>query len=141
MPSTIYVVSAMVTTLVVLAVVGGVLRSGRWRGYSLGGPDTFWPRLRGAAASPIVWSLLFLTLLLVFGGGTVLFVSGVSVPGAGVAGIGLAAAAVVVFAAGLFIGVYGAARSGGRSAALGVAEGSFLVGLLFVVVIAAKLVV
>lgn len=133
-----YVVSAAVTTLFVLAVVGGVLRSGGWRRYSPGEGTSPWRRLSAVAASPVVWSLLFFALLLVFGGGTVLFVSGSGVPGA--AGAGLAAAAVVVFAVALFVGVYESARSAGRSAALGVAEGSFLVGMLLVVVVALKLV-
>lgn len=138
MADVLYVASAAVTTVVVLAVFGLVVRMRVWGDYSPTEPPELSARLREAADAPAVWMLGFLLLLVVFGGGTVLFVSGV---GAGALGVALAAAAATVFALALFAGVYSAARSRGRPASQGVAEGSFLVGLLVVLLIAAKLVV
>lgn len=136
----VYMASAVATTLFVLAVVVGVARTER-RGYDPARPTTTARRLREAAGEPVVWMASFLLLAFAFGGGTVLYVSDVAVPGRALLAPGLLAAAVAVFAGAMFVGVYQSARSRGGSAAQGVAEGSFLVGLLVVVVIAAKLVV
>jgi hypothetical protein len=141
MVTPLYVASAMVTTLFVLAVVGLVVRSERWHGYSPTTRVTLADRLRSAAGQPVVWMLAFALLLVVFGGGTVLWVSGASVPGAELLDVGLAAAGLSVFAVALFVGVYETRLSRGRSPAHGAAEGSFLVGLLLVLLIAVKLVI
>jgi len=141
MTDALYMASAAVTTLFVLAVVVGVARSGSRRGYDPVGPTTTARRLREAAGEPVVWMASFLLLVLAFGGGTVLYVSEVTVPGRALLAPALMAAAIAVFAGAMFLGVYQSARSRGGSAAQGVAEGSFLVGLLGIVVIAAKLVV
>jgi hypothetical protein len=141
MTDALYTASAAVTTLFVLAVVVGVARAERRRDYDPLGPTTTARRLREAAGEPVVWMASFLLLAFVFGGGTVLYVSDATVPGRALLAPGLLAAAVAVFAGAMFLGVYQSARSRGGSAAQGVAEGSFLVGLLVVVAIAAKLVV
>lgn len=136
-----YTASAVVMTAFVLAVVGAVLRFGRWQSYTLtepGGLIDYWRRLK---SSPTAWMAVFLLLVFAFGGITVLWVSGASVPGAGMLGIALAALAAVVLGVYLFVGVYQAARSRGRPAAQGVAEGAALLGFAIVLVIAARLVV
>lgn len=140
MATPLYVASAAVTTVIVLAVVGVVVRGGQWQGY---GPadESLLHRLRSATREPVVWMLTFGLLLLIFGGGTVLWVSGVAVPGAELLGVGLIAAAVMVFGGALFIGVYATKRSRGRSAAQGAIEGTFLVGFLVVLLIVVKLLV
>lgn len=136
-----YMASAAVMTLLVLAVVVGVARTGGRRDYDPVGPTPTARRLRKVAGEPVAWMASFLLLVLVFGGGTVLYVSDATVPGRALLAPGLLAAAVAVFAGAAFLGVYQSARSRGGSAAQGVAEGSFLVGLLLIVVVAAKLVV
>jgi len=141
MTDALYMASAAVTTLFVLVVVVWVARTGGRRGYDPLTTPTTARRLREMAGEPVVWMASFLLLVSAFGGGAVLYVSDVTVPGRALLAPALLAAAVAVFAGAMFLGVYQSARSRGGSAAQGVAEGSFLVGLLVVVVIAAKLVV
>lgn len=136
----VYTTSAAVTTLFVLAVVVWAARSRSRNGYDPIGKTTAL-RLRETAREPAVWMASFLLLAFAFGGGAVLYVSDVTVPGRGLLAPGLLTTGVAVFAGAMFVGVYQSARSRGGSAAQGVAEGSFLVGLLVVVAIAAKLVV
>lgn len=135
-----YTASAVVMTVFVLAVVGAVLRFGRWQSYSPTEPGELADRWRELKSSPTTWMVLFLLLVFAFGGITVLWVSGISVPGAGMFGVALAALAALVLGTYLFVGVYQAARSRGRPAAQGVAEGAALLGFAIVLVIAAKLV-
>lgn len=135
-----YVASALVMTGVVLAVVAAVLRFGDWRSYAIVGAGDPGARLRRVADSPVAWMAAFLVLTLGFGGTAVLYVSGVAIPGAEALGIVLALGAGTVLGGYLFVGTYNAARSRGRPAAQGVAEGVVLLGIFVVVVITAKLV-
>lgn len=136
-----YTASAVVMTVFVLAVVGAVLRFRRWESYSPTEPGRLADRWRQVKSSPTAWMVVFLLLVFAFGGIAVLWVSGTSVPGAGLLGVALLALGAVVLGAYLFVGVYNAARSRGRPAAQGVAEGAALLGLVIVLAIAAKLVV
>jgi hypothetical protein len=136
-----YTASAVVMTAFVLAVVGAVLRFGRWHSYSPTEPGELADRWDALTSSPATWMVVFLLLVFAFGGIAVLWVSGTSVPGAGMLGVALAALAALVLGSYLFVGVYQAARSRGRPAAQGVAEGAVLLGLVAVLAIAAKLVV
>ena len=135
-----YTASAVVMTAFVLAVVGVVLRFRRWESYSPTEPGALADRWRQVKSSPATWTVLFLLLVFAFGGITVLWVSGISVPGAGLFGVALAALGGLVLGVYLFVGVYQAARSRGRPAAQGVAEGAALLGFAIVLVIAARLV-
>lgn len=136
-----YVASGVLMTGFVLAVVVAVLRYGHWQSYSPTEPGDVADSLRAVAASPAAWTAGFLLLVGGFGGAAVLYVSDVSVPGGDALGVGLLVAAAVVLGGFLFVGTYDAARSRGRPAAQGVAEGSVMLGLLAVIAIAVKLIV
>lgn len=136
-----YVASAALMTGLVLAVVVAVLRYGHWQSYSPTEPGGGAERLRAVSESPAAWTVGFLLLAVLFGGAAVLYVSDVSVPGADAVGVGLLVAAAAVLGGFLFVGTYDAARSRGRPAAQGVAEGAVMLGLLAVVAIAVRLVV
>ena len=94
-----------------------------------------------ASHHPAVWVLAFLLGTLVLGGGTLLVVSGASLPEGvqplvvGVVGVGLAA--VVGFY--LFYGTVVTARNHGLANAQAVALGSWLLGLALVAAVVAKL--
>lgn len=96
----------------------------------------------GASATPIGWVIGFLGLVVVAGGGAVVFVGGNVLPGIGpqVAGIAL----VVVFGGLLcsyfFSGIYLSLRSHGRKSAEATGVALWLLGLLAIGVIAAQLV-
>lgn len=135
-----YVASGVLMTGFVLAVVVAVLRYGHWESYSPTEPGDVSDRLRAVAASPAAWMLGFLALVVVFGGAAVLYVSDVTVPGGDVLGVVLLVAAAVVLGGFLFYGTYDAARSRGRPAAQGVAEGAVMLGLLAVLAIAVRLI-
>lgn len=135
-----YTASAVVMTAFVLAVVGAVLRFRRWESYSPTEPGDLVDRWRELKSNPATWTVVFILLVFAFGGITVLWVSGIAVPGAELLGVALAVLAAVVLGVYLFVGVYQAARSRGRPAAQGVAEGAALLGFAVVLAIAAKLV-
>ncbi|WP_255150626.1 hypothetical protein [Halorarius halobius] len=136
-----YTATAVLMTAFVLAVVGAVLRFRHWESYAPTDGAGLLDRLDALKSSPAVWGVTFLLLVFAFGGAAVVWVSGMQVPGAGMVGVAMAALGGVVIAGYLFVGVYSSARSRGRPAAWGVAEGAMLVGLAIVLAIAAKLVV
>jgi hypothetical protein len=133
--------STLLTGAVLLAIVVVAVRWVDWRGYALEpreGPGL----LSRAAGHPAVWIVGFLLLLAVFGGGAVAFVAGVGLPEEMVSAVGvvLGAATALVVAGYVFYGTYASARGRGRPTSVAVAEGSTLVGALFLLVIAVRLV-
>lgn len=138
MAELIYLASALVTTVVLAAVVVAAVRFGNWQSYVVGRGGTAVDRLGGLADSPAAWMATFVALVLGFGGATVLFVSGTV--DAATIGIALVVGTVVVLGGYVFVGFYTAARSRGRPAAQGVAEAVVMLGVIVVFAIAAKLV-
>lgn len=140
--------SFLVSTLLMgaLAVVLGVavVWGRNWRqGRTAPSDDELWLFRAGERASelartPLAWGLGFAGLVLVFGGGTWLFLSG----GVGAwALLAMGIAAGVVVAGYMFYGAYTSIRSRGLGSAAGVAAGSWAAGMLFLVVLVAKLLV
>lgn len=139
-----YLASALLTGLLLVAIVAAVVRARQWRSYSAGwGGDS--GRDRGAAIAelartPLAWTVAFLVLLGVVGAGTLAFVIG-SIPAGVSRAAGMALAAVV--AAGLcgylFWGVHHATRNRGFKRAQAAAVGVWTLALVFVGVIVAQL--
>ncbi|MEF8791297.1 MAG: hypothetical protein V5A61_14325 [Haloarculaceae archaeon] len=133
--------STVVTGALVLAVALVAVRWVDWRGYSPDSPER--PGLLARAAGhPAVWIGGFLLLLAVFGGGAVAFVAGASLPTETVnaVGTGLGVATAAVVSGYVFYGTYAAARGRGRPASVAVAEGTTLVGTLFLLAVTVRLV-
>ena len=132
--------STLLTGALVLAVVLVAVRWVDWQVYTSDGPEG--PGMVSRAAGhPTVWIVGFLLLLVVFGGGTVAFVAGIlSESLVNAVGLVLGAAAAAVVGGYLFYGVYASARGRGRPSSVAVAEGSTLVGAMFLLVITVKLV-
>jgi hypothetical protein len=135
------ILSTLLTGALVLAVVLVAVRWIDWHAYT---PDAPGRRdlVSRAAGNQSVWIVGFLLLLAVFGGGAVLFVAGIGLPEETVNAIGLVlgVATATVVGGYLFYGTYVSARGRGRPSSVAVAEGSTLVGTLFLLVITAKLV-
>lgn len=133
--------STLLTGALVLAVALVAVRGVDWREYAPDSPEG--PGLLERAMNhEAVWIVGFLLLLAVFGGGTVAFVAGVGLPEQVVSAVGLVlgAAAAAVVGGYVFYGTYASARGRGRPTSVAVAEGTTLVGALFLLVIAARLV-
>ncbi|KPN32059.1 hypothetical protein SY89_02817 [Halolamina pelagica] len=133
MASTIYLVSAALMVLLLLAVVGAVM--GRnWKAYTptLRNDQSVWSALAGNEA---VWTLAFIVAALAVGGGAALFVSGDVYSGSLVnaGGIAVAIALAVAFLFYLFYGTYAAAKARGYRRAAAVMAASWMLGLLVVV--------
>lgn len=133
--------STLLTGAVVLAVVLVAARWVDWRGYALDSPEGSGLVSR-AAGHPATWIVGFLLLLAVFGGGAVAFVAGVGLPESTVNAVGLmlGIATALVVSGYVFYGTYASARGRGRPTSVAVAEGTTLVGALFLLVIAVRLV-
>lgn len=97
---------------------------------------------RRLADDPRVWMLSFLALILVFGGGAVVFVGGFSLPSSAVtlAGAALVGGTLVVLVGYVFYGTYLAARARGRPPSMATAQGATALGTLFLVALVVKLV-
>lgn len=134
-----YVASSVLMGALVIAIVVAILRLREWNEYSPGGEGDGLVSLRGLANSPTVWMVTFLLLLVVFGGTTLGYVSG-AIPASAILPV-LGGATFLVVVGYLFIAAYSSARSRGRPTSQAVAEGTTLTGLVFVLAIAAKLVV
>jgi len=139
MASTIYLVSAALMVLLLLAVVGGVV--GRnWKAYTpkLGRKRSVWSELAG---DETVWTLAFVVLALGVGAGATLYVSGdsysTSLVTLGGAVVGIALGLAFVFY--LFYGTYAATKAHGYQRAAAVMAGSWILGLLIVIVITLNL--
>ncbi len=139
MASTIYLVSAALMVLLLLAVVGAVVGL-NWKAYTptLRNEQSVWSALAGNEA---VWTLAFVVAALAVGGGATLFVSGDvysgSLVSAGGVAVGVALAAAFVFY--LFYGTYAAAKARGYQRAAAVMAASWVLGLIVVVVITVNL--
>jgi hypothetical protein len=134
-----YVASSVLMGALVLAIVGAILRLREWNDYSPGEGTGGLASLRGLADSPTVWIAAFLLLTVGFGGAAVLYVSGAFPAGALLPALG--AATFLVITGYLFVGAYSSALSRGRPTSQAVFEGTMLIGFLFVLAIAVKLVV
>ncbi|PSQ09985.1 hypothetical protein BRC93_11295 [Halobacteriales archaeon QS_5_70_15] len=135
------ILSTLLTGAVLLAIALIAVRGVDWRGYAPDSPEG--PGLVSRAMGhPAVWIVGFLLLLAVFGGGAVAFVAGVGLPEETVNALGLVlgAATAAVVGGYVFYGTYASARGRGRPTSVAVAEGTTLVGALFLLVIAARLV-
>lgn len=137
-----YIVSTILMGLFLVAVVALVRISER-REYEApssreGGGLATW-----LTESPMAWILGFFLLVFVTGGASVLYVGGMLPSGSGataqLAGAALAAVVALVLVGYLVWGAYATARSHGYVRSGAVAVGAWMVGLLFVVVIAAQL--
>lgn len=141
MAQSVYLLSLLFAVALVATVV---FVSGRgWRDYSP--PEQFrggdGPSLAVRAAhDPAVWAVAFVTLVVGFGGGTVLLVSGdTSEAVKQGAGVFLVGATVVVLAAYLFYGTVISARGRGLKNSQAVALGSWMLGLAFIAAVTLKL--
>lgn len=96
----------------------------------------------GSSVTPIGWVIGFLGLIVVAGGGAVVFVAGDALPGIGpqVAGAALAVVLGGLLCSYLFSGIYLSLRSHGRKSAEATGVALWLLGLLAVGVITAQLV-
>lgn len=132
--------STLLTGVVVLVIALAAVRWVDWRGYAPDSPEG--PGLASRVAGhPAAWIVGFLLLLAVFGGGAVAFVAGfLSDSMVGVVGLVLGAATAAIIAGYVFYGTYASARGRGRPTSVAVAEGTTLVGALFLLVIAVRLV-
>jgi hypothetical protein len=135
------ILSTLLTGAVLLLIALAAVRWVDWQGYALDSGDG--PGLVSRVAGhPAAWVGGFLLLLVVFGGGAVAFVAGVGLPEETVNALGLVlgAATAAVIAGYVFYGTYASARGRGRPTSVAVAEGSTLVGALFLLVITVRLI-
>jgi hypothetical protein len=142
----------MAQSTLLLSVVAGVvlvatvafLSSRGWRQYAPAALSTGGERdhslMTELAGNQTVWVLAFLAAIVVFGGGTVMAVGGgPSAEMAGTAGLVLLAAAAAVAVGYLFFGTFIAAKGHGLGNAAAAMLGSWVLGLLFIVVLVVKL--
>lgn len=133
-----YLTSALVTGALLLVVWALVARMENWRSYELTIADLA-PEDGSLADSPAVWTLGFLLMTLVAGGGAVLLVSDVSLA-ANLGGWIAMAGVFGVFLLGyLLYGTYSSARNRGLHSSQAALLSAWLFGSLVVVAIAAKL--
>lgn len=99
------------------------------------------PLAARAARSPAVWTLTFVVACVGFAGAALVFVGVLSLPAGtrAIAGAGLVVGGALVLVFYLFYGTFASARGHGLANSHAAALGSWAVGLLFVVVIALKL--
>ncbi|GAB7092859.1 hypothetical protein JCM30237_00110 [Halolamina litorea] len=140
MASTIYLVSAALMALLLVAVVAAVV--GRnWKDYTpkLGDDQSLASALAGNES---VWTLAFIVGALALGFGAMLFVSGdaFSTSLVSVGGIVVALSLALSFVFYLFYGTYAAAKARGFQRAAAVMAGSWMLALLLVLVITVQLV-
>ena len=139
MASTIYLVSAALMAVLLVAVVAATVGRG-WKKYTPGvqRDQSVWSSLAGNESA---WVLAFVLAALAAGGGATLFVSGDSFSGSvvtvGGAAVGVALAVAFVFY--LFYGTYAAAKAHGYQRAAAVMAGSWILGLLVVLLITVNL--
>lgn len=138
MAETAYLTSALLTGALLLAVWVLVSRMENWRSYELATANL--GRDRGSLAdSPAAWTVGFVLMALVAGGGAVLLVSDASI-GAAVGGWTTIAGVFGVLLLGyLLYGTYSSARHRGLHSAQAALLSAWLFGSLVLVVIAAKL--
>lgn len=139
MASTIYLVSAALMALLLVA-VGAAVVGRNWKGYTpkLGGERSVWSALAG---NETAWTVAFVVAALAVGVGATWFVSGDTFSGSlvsmGGAVVGVALALAFVFY--LFYGTYAAAKARGYRRAAAVMAGSWVLGLLVVLLITVNL--
>lgn len=140
MAETGYLVSALLTGLLLVSVWVLVSQLENWQRYNLSKAV----RRRDAASlfdSPTAWIVGFLALVGVAGGGAVLLVSGASVTAAVGDWVAAAGAFGVLLLGFLLYGTYDSARNRGVHSAQAALLSAWLFGSLFVAGIAVKLLV
>lgn len=144
MPAPTYIASTVLTGLLLVVLVVALARTRQWRsatttieGASHASTAT---ALAETARTPLGWTVAFFLLVIGFGGGTLVFVTG-SVPTAVSRSAGVVLALVFAAALGgyLFWGVYHSARYRGLKSAQATGAGLWVLGLLFIVAIVVKL--
>ncbi|MFB6080738.1 MAG: hypothetical protein ABEJ81_07060 [Haloferacaceae archaeon] len=97
--------------------------------------------LARAARSQVVWTLVFVVAAIGLGGAAILFTGTVPIPDGikAAAGGALAAGVGILLMFYVFYGTFASARARGLGSSQAAALGSWLVGLLFIVVVALKL--
>lgn len=99
--------------------------------------------LTKAVRSPASWMAAFVVLVIVFGGGAIMFVSGQGIPEGAQQTVGMALAGlfgILVVAFG-FWGLYAASRSRGAKSAQALGTSFFVFGLIFMTVVTIKLLI
>lgn len=136
-----------ILTGVVLVGLVAVLNARGWRDYKPGflpsrASERDQSLVADLADNPTVWIIVFVGAIALFGGTTIMFVSsGGNIPESvtQTAGIVLGAAAGLVAITYLFFGTFMAARGRGVGNAAAAAVASWVLGMLFVVVLVVKL--
>ncbi|MFC7153992.1 hypothetical protein ACFQPA_00795 [Halomarina halobia] len=138
------IASALLTGLLLVAIVVALLRLRDWRRYTPGTADEPGGRLdRGygllaaAASRETTWTLGFLLLALGVGAAALLFLAGG--PTGQMAGVAAALLGVLVLCGFLVLGVYRTIRFRGRTSAEAVAVSAWVVGSLFVLAVSINL--
>lgn len=141
MAATSFLVSSLIMGALVVAIGFGVVRGRKWRARTQVGTehDELWlfragDWLSGAIRKPWAWGIAFVALIAVFGGGTLMLLSGQSW-----ALLAMGAAAGLVVSVYLFYGAYASIRMRGLGNAAAAAAGSWAVGSLFLLVLVVKL--
>lgn len=141
MVDVIYLASALITGLFLLAVVAVVARNERWRVYDSSSDEEPLPRLDALidgstkwGRNPWSWTLLFVLLTAGLTASVLLYVGGGPVPEGSqrIVGLVIAGFFLLLVSGFLFVGMYIMAKSKGRSNAWGVAEGIFALGVVFI---------
>lgn len=142
-----YLVSGLLMGTVLLVLIAAVNRTQHRREVSTAATATtpqhsVEERVRSTVQNPTAWIVAFFLLVLGFGGGTILFVSGGGVPGyvKQLAGFLMGGIFAVLMTAFVFWGIYDSGRSRGIPSAQAVAIGFWVLGLFVIVLVALKLV-
>lgn len=142
-----YIASAVLTGLVVVGLVAALARSREWRsaaptpGAVRTGDTSAVTTLTETVRSPLGWTVAFLGLVLVIGGGVLAFLTGAIPAGVGQAlGVMLVLVAATVMCGYLFWGVYHSVRYRGIESAQATGVGLWVVGMVLLVVVVAQLV-
>ncbi|WP_049902189.1 hypothetical protein [Halococcus agarilyticus] len=141
-----YIASTLVTGLIVVGLVAALARSREWRsaaatpGAVRTGGTSAVTTLTETARSPLGWTVAFLALVLVIGGGTIAFMTGAIPTAVGQAlGVALVLVAATVMGGYLFWGVYHSARYRGIGSAQATGTGLWVLGMVLIVAIVVRL--
>lgn len=136
-----YLVSMALMALLLLVIVGVVVAGRDWRTYTprLSPVGAGGSGLSAAAGNETVWVALFLVGIAIAGGGATIFVSRGASALATAAGVAVGAVLVLGFVFYAFYGSYRAAQARGFRKAAAVMAGAWILGLLFIALIAVNL--
>lgn len=137
-----YLASMALMALFLLVIVGAVAMGRDWQSYTPTLHRDGRSRLSAAAGDENVWVALFILAALLVGVGATVYVSGDALidPGtASMAGVVVGALLALAFVFYLFYGSYRAAQARGLRKAAAVMAGAWILGLVFIGVVAANL--